>query len=157
MPIYCTTKNLKVPRKPLHFMEKQELGTTRLFTCLLVNLLTVLFASMCAANLQVSSLNYCTTHPDKVKIRNPPQGVTIPSQRRYVYYFGYALHNSLRYSIKTFLLRKFRFEGIPSFATGGGCCESTFCTPQVFGMYESSNFSMYVPVTGVVVAYYCTL
>jgi phosphatidylinositol-3,4,5-trisphosphate 3-phosphatase/dual-specificity protein phosphatase PTEN len=52
------------------------------------------------------------------------KGVTIPSQRRYVYYFGYALQHNLKYSIQTLLLRKFRFEGVPNFGSGGGCSVS---------------------------------
>ena len=43
------------------------------------------------------------------------QGVAIPSQRRYVYYFGYLLRKQLEYSIKTLLLKGFHFEGIPNY------------------------------------------
>ena len=103
-------------------------------------------------NLEFYSFNYCTTHSDKVILHNPSQGVTIPSQRRYVYYFGYALKYSLRYSIKTLWLRKFIFKGIPSFSSGGGCCESTFCAVQVF-VACMNQVILYIPVTGVVVAY----
>ena len=43
------------------------------------------------------------------------QGITIPSQCRYVYYFGHLLQKDLGYSIKTLLLKGFQFEGIPNY------------------------------------------
>lgn len=48
------------------------------------------------------------------------KGVTIPSQRRYVYYFGHLLRKGQEYSIKTLLLKGFRFEGIPNFFSSMG-------------------------------------
>ena len=50
----------------------------------------------------------------------PCQGVTIPSQRRYVQYYGHLIRNSLVYSSKTVLLKAIRIEGIPNFS--GGTC-----------------------------------
>ena len=47
------------------------------------------------------------------------QGVTIPSQRRYVQYYGHLMRNSLDYSPKTVLLKAIRLEGIPNFHQGG--------------------------------------
>ena len=52
------------------------------------------------------------------------QGVTIPSQRRYVQYYGHLIRNTLEYTPKTVLLKGMRMEGIPSF-TNGTCCK--FC------------------------------
>jgi len=46
------------------------------------------------------------------------KGVTIPSQRRYVQYYGHLIRNSLEYSPKTMLLKAMRFEGIPNEANG---------------------------------------
>ena len=43
------------------------------------------------------------------------QGITIPSERRYVHYFDHLLQKQLEYSIKTFLLKGFQFEGIPNY------------------------------------------
>ena len=51
------------------------------------------------------------------------QGVTIPSQRRYVQYYGHLMRNSLLYSQKTVLLKAIRLEGIPTLP--GGCGEWT--------------------------------
>jgi len=50
------------------------------------------------------------------------QGVTIPSQRRYVQYYGHLIRNGLDYSPKTVLLKAIRLEGVPNF-TQGTCCE----------------------------------
>jgi len=49
------------------------------------------------------------------------QGVTIPSQRRYVQYYGHLLRNMLDYSPKTVLLKAIRLEGIPNLQ--GSCSE----------------------------------
>ena len=49
------------------------------------------------------------------------QGVTIPSQRRYVQYYGHLMRNGLEYSPKTILLKAIRLEGVPNFAPGGYC------------------------------------
>ena len=46
------------------------------------------------------------------------QGVTIPSQRRYVQYYGHLIRNNLLYTPKTMLLKAMRFEGIPAVASG---------------------------------------
>jgi phosphatidylinositol-3,4,5-trisphosphate 3-phosphatase/dual-specificity protein phosphatase PTEN len=51
------------------------------------------------------------------------KGVTIPSQRRYVQYYGHVIRNNLSYTPQTALLRAFRLEGIPQF-TGGTCIPS---------------------------------
>ena len=48
------------------------------------------------------------------------QGVTIPSQRRYVQYYGHLLRNNLTYSPKTVLLKALRFINVPSIQ--GGTC-----------------------------------
>lgn len=51
------------------------------------------------------------------------QGVTIPSQRRYVYYYGHLIKYNLTYSPKTMLLKALRLEGIPNFSGSGTCSE----------------------------------
>lgn len=52
------------------------------------------------------------------------RGVTLPSQRRYVNYYGYLLKNNMVYSPKTVLLQGFRLIGIPSIQ--GGTCAPYF-------------------------------
>jgi len=52
------------------------------------------------------------------------KGVTIPSQRRYVQYYGHLLRFNLTYSPKTVFLRCIRFLGIP--AIQGGTCVPYF-------------------------------
>ena len=51
---------------------------------------------------------------------SPPhaQGVTIPSQRRYVQYYGHLIRNSLLYTPKALYLKGMRLEGIPRVSSG---------------------------------------
>ena len=46
------------------------------------------------------------------------QGVTIPSQRRYVLYYGHLIRNSLLYTPKALYLKAIRLEGVPRVASG---------------------------------------
>ena len=49
--------------------------------------------------------------------------MTIPSQRRYVQYYGHLIRNNLSYIPCTVLLRAIRLEGIPNFNSSGSCCK----------------------------------
>ncbi|XP_057297708.1 phosphatidylinositol 3,4,5-trisphosphate 3-phosphatase and dual-specificity protein phosphatase PTEN-like isoform X2 [Hydractinia symbiolongicarpus] len=57
------------------------------------------------------------------------KGVTIPSQRRYITYFGYYANNRLTYEPKTVLLNSITFVGIPTF-------QSQTCSPS-FLVYQT--------------------
>lgn len=46
------------------------------------------------------------------------KGVTIPSQRRWVQYYGFLLRNNLDYSPRTVLLKAIRLQGMPNFQSG---------------------------------------
>eukprot|EP00731_Ephydatia_muelleri_P025570 Em0017g653a len=63
------------------------------------------------------------------------KGVTIPSQRRYVQYYGHLLRNRLEYSPKTMLLRGFKLEGIPNFSQG------TCCPFFIIRLYKTKIFT----------------
>ena len=52
------------------------------------------------------------------------RGVTLPSQRQYVQYYGHLLRFNLTYTPKTVLLKSIRFNGIPTMQ--GGTCVPYF-------------------------------
>ena len=60
--------------------------------------------------------------------------MTIPSQRRYVQYYGHLLRNNLSYSPKTVLLNAVRMEGIPNFS-GGTCGKIVYSSTIILSSF----------------------
>ena len=67
------------------------------------------------------------------------RGVTIPSQQRYVQYYGYLLKNNLTYSPKTILMTSINFIGIPNIQ-GGTCVPIFSVTVQKVKIYTSNPY-----------------
>ena len=69
------------------------------------------------------------------------QGVTIPSQRRYVQYYGHLIRNQLNYSPRTVLLKGIRLEGVPQFGQSG-CSKSTIISLEMIYLCSWSGVTV---------------
>jgi len=69
------------------------------------------------------------------------KGVTIPSQRRYITYFGYYTRNNFEYIPKTILLNSVTFIGVPTF-NSGTCSPSLVIFQTKVMLYKSKSMEV---------------
>ncbi|PAA50482.1 hypothetical protein BOX15_Mlig004651g2 [Macrostomum lignano] len=82
---------------------------------------------------------------DKRRTHNK-KGVTIPSQRRYVYYYAHVLRHNLVVESCPLVLRSVSVEGgLPSYPPSGGCCLFFRCQKLVRDFHQD-NRSAHRPI-----------
>ena len=71
------------------------------------------------------------------------KGVTIPSQRRYVYYYAHLLRHNLVYTPTTLLITGFTMDTVPAVYNGSCCKWSNFSLIQISKQNQKKNNSVH--------------